>query len=191
MLYWSWLARIHWAARITSLVRAIPLSSITSSETMPAVGAAPVYVAFSPAARPATSVPCPKPSPGELFGRSLRLTSARTRLPKSARPASIPESTKAMVGPVPEMRGTVSFGGRCFAGTKLSGQSWSTPTAFCQIGSEPGAPFRPACRPGASSATGLFGVTTSPGTVARSSSALAWIEPTDASAIPNCVSAVP
>ena len=47
-----------------------------------------------------------------------------------------------------EMRGTVSFGGRCFAGRKLSGQSWSTPTAFCQIGSEPGAPFRPACPPG-------------------------------------------
>jgi len=42
MSYSSWWARIHCAAAITSLVRAMPWSSITSSETMPALGAAPV-----------------------------------------------------------------------------------------------------------------------------------------------------
>ena len=42
MLYLSLLARIHWAAAITSLVRATPLSSMTSSETIGACGVAPV-----------------------------------------------------------------------------------------------------------------------------------------------------
>ena len=42
MLYLSLLARIHWHAAITSLVRAMPLSSMTSSETIGACGVAPV-----------------------------------------------------------------------------------------------------------------------------------------------------
>jgi hypothetical protein len=42
MPYSSWWSKIHCAAAITSLVRAIPRSSMTSSETIPAVGAAPV-----------------------------------------------------------------------------------------------------------------------------------------------------
>ena len=42
MSYSSRLSTIHCAAAITSLVRAMPWSSMTSSETIPAVGAAPV-----------------------------------------------------------------------------------------------------------------------------------------------------
>ena len=126
--------RIHWAARMTSLVWAMPLSSITSSETIPAVGAAPVKSGEAPAATPATTVPCPKPSPGELLGRELRFTSASTRPAKSARPESIPESTKAIVGAGPVTRGPpehlwLQLGG--------AGQSWSAPTAWVQVSLEP------------------------------------------------------
>src|ERR671924_1177157 len=46
---------------------------------------------------PATKVPCPRPSPGELPGSVVRLTSATTRPPKSGRNASMPESTIAIV----------------------------------------------------------------------------------------------
>ena len=42
MLYLALLSRIHWQAAITSLVRATPSSSITSSEMMRACGVAPV-----------------------------------------------------------------------------------------------------------------------------------------------------
>ena len=41
MLYLSLFARIHCAAAITSLVRAVPVSSMTSSETMFELGEAP------------------------------------------------------------------------------------------------------------------------------------------------------
>jgi hypothetical protein len=49
---------------------------------------------------PATKVPCPRPSPLELFGRVVRLTSCFTRVPmsKSGRFLSMPESTIAIVG---------------------------------------------------------------------------------------------
>src|SRR2546423_15150856 len=50
---------------------------------------------------PATNVPWPRPSPGELLGSELRFTLASTRLPKSARPGSMPESTTAIVGTLP------------------------------------------------------------------------------------------
>jgi hypothetical protein len=76
----------------------MPWSSITSSETIPAVGDAPAWPGEEPAAIPATIVPCPRPSPGELPGRVVRFTSARTRLPKSFREASMPESTNAIAG---------------------------------------------------------------------------------------------
>src|SRR2546423_7625527 len=46
---------------------------------------------------PATNVPCPYPSPGEFGARVVRLTWPTTRLPKSDRPASMPESTIAIV----------------------------------------------------------------------------------------------
>ena len=41
MLYLSLFAKIHCAAAITSLVRAVPVSSMTSSETMFERGEAP------------------------------------------------------------------------------------------------------------------------------------------------------
>src|SRR5215510_1690866 len=48
---------------------------------------------------PATNVPCPRPSPGELFGSVDRFTCWITRPPKSATlDASTPESTIAIVG---------------------------------------------------------------------------------------------
>src|SRR6266576_2225087 len=75
-------------------------SSITSSETIFALGAPPAAPTADPAAIPATNVPCPRPSPGEFGVVLARFTWAATRLPqsKSARFASIPESTTAIVG---------------------------------------------------------------------------------------------
>ena len=95
--YFALFARIQSAAAMTSLVRAIPWSSITSSETIFAPGAAPVWPARSPAAIPATNVPWPRPSPGELPGSVVRLTSAAIRPANSGRVASMPESTTAIV----------------------------------------------------------------------------------------------
>src|SRR5207249_2558016 len=46
---------------------------------------------------PATNVPCPRPSPGELPGSVLRLTFATMRPANSGRLASMPESTTAIV----------------------------------------------------------------------------------------------
>ena len=46
----------------------------------------------------ATKVPCPRPSPGELWEQEQRFTWARIRPEKSLRPASIPESMIAIVG---------------------------------------------------------------------------------------------
>src|SRR5207249_842705 len=46
---------------------------------------------------PATKVPCPRPSPGELPGSVVRLTFAAMRPANSGRVASIPESTTAIV----------------------------------------------------------------------------------------------
>src|SRR5712692_2933675 len=97
MSYFDVLARIQCAAEMRSLVRALPLSSMTSSETIFALGAAPFLPANSPAAIPATKVPCPRPSPGELPGRVVRLTSATMRPANSGRDASMPESTIAIV----------------------------------------------------------------------------------------------
>jgi len=46
-------------------------------------------------------VPCPRPSPGELFGSVVRLTDWITLPPKSATlDVSTPESTTAIVGAV-------------------------------------------------------------------------------------------
>ena len=78
----------------------MPLSSMTSSETRFAAGAAPAYPGALPAAMPATNVPWPRPSPGE-FGWSCVITCSpitREPLSKSARFLSIPESTIAIVG---------------------------------------------------------------------------------------------
>jgi hypothetical protein len=83
---------------MTSRVIAIPLSSMTSSDTIFEAGAAPAYPSPEPAAIPATNVPWPRPSPAELPGSDVMLTCATTRPPKSARPASMPESTTAIVG---------------------------------------------------------------------------------------------
>ena len=49
---------------------------------------------------PATNVPCPRPSPGELGRVVVNTFSAMTRVPmsKSARFLSMPESTIAIVG---------------------------------------------------------------------------------------------
>ena len=125
-----WFLRIHWAAAITSLVRAMPWSSITSSETIPAVGAAPAWFGAEPAARPATSVPWPLPSPGELFSSEVMSSCASTRPPKSRRLESMPESTKAIAG--------VGSGLFVRVACRLArpGQSWSTPTAAGQSSPE-------------------------------------------------------
>ena len=95
--YCALLARIQSAAAMTSLVRAMPWSSMTSIETSFAVGAAPSLPASLPAAMPATNVPCPRPSPGELPGSVDRLTLATIRPANSGRVVSIPESTIAIV----------------------------------------------------------------------------------------------
>src|SRR6185436_3869978 len=90
---------------MTSLVTAMPLSSMTSIETIGAVGATPAYPSREPAARPATSVPCPRPSPLEFGSRLVMVTLATTRVLqpapvslKSARHACTPESTTAIAG---------------------------------------------------------------------------------------------
>ena len=96
---------------------------MTSTETRFACGVAPVYPSAPPAAMPATKVPWPRPSPAELFGSVDRLTLARTRLPKSARPVWIPESITAIVGAVGPATGAVLP--LQFADTPDSyGQSW-------------------------------------------------------------------
>ena len=95
--YFALLARIQSAAAMTSLVFAIPWSSITSSETIFAVGAAPPRPPMAPAAIPATNVPWPRPSPDELPGSEVRLTLAAMRPANSGRDASMPESTTAIV----------------------------------------------------------------------------------------------
>ena len=95
--YFDLFARIQSAAAMTSLVSAMPWSSMTSIETSFAVGAAPDFPGKLAAAIPATNVPCPRPSPGELPGSELRLTLATTRPANSGREASMPESTTAIV----------------------------------------------------------------------------------------------
>jgi hypothetical protein len=57
MLYRDLLTRIQSAAEMTSLVIAMPLSSMTSIETIGAMAAAPAYFEAEPAAMPATNVP--------------------------------------------------------------------------------------------------------------------------------------
>lgn len=98
MSYAFLFARIHSAAAMTSLVRAMPVSSMTSIETSFAASAAPAKPTAAPAATPATNVPWPRPSPGELLASELRLTSATMRPAKSSRSASMPESTIAIAG---------------------------------------------------------------------------------------------
>src|SRR5436309_16095602 len=88
----------------------------------------------APAAAPATTVPCPKRSPGELFGRERRLTSASTRPAKSGRTESIPESTNAIVGAGPVTRGPTEH---LWLQSGSAGQSWSAPTAWVQVSLEP------------------------------------------------------
>src|SRR2546423_9976827 len=99
MLYLLLFARIHWQAPMTSLVSALPLSSMTRIDTIGAFGAAPAYPVAEPAAIPATKVPWPRPSPIALGVSELRFTWVRTRVPKSARIESTPESTTAIAGP--------------------------------------------------------------------------------------------
>jgi hypothetical protein len=91
-------ANIQSAAAMTSLVIAMPLSSMTSIETIGAVGAAPAYPVLEPAAMPATKVPCPRPSPAEFGWRLVIVTCLTTRPPKSVRPAATPLSTIAIAG---------------------------------------------------------------------------------------------
>src|SRR6266511_4242423 len=100
MLYAFLFWRMNSAAAITSLVSATPESSITSIGRILALGAAAVRPKPEPAAIPATRVPWPRPSPGEFGVRLVNVTWGRTREPesKSARFASIPESTIAIVG---------------------------------------------------------------------------------------------
>src|SRR6476659_7669595 len=89
---------------------------------MPAVGAAPACLAAAPAARPATKVPWPRPSPAELPASEVMFTCARTRPAKSLLFASMPESTKAIDGVPAPLRPKL---GRL-------GQRRSTPTAEVQ-----------------------------------------------------------
>src|SRR5947208_16517716 len=67
---------------------------------MRAFGAAPAWCGADPAAMLATNVPWPRPSPEEFGVRFVSVTCGNTRAPpsKSARLASIPESTIAIVG---------------------------------------------------------------------------------------------
>ena len=95
--YFALLARIQSAAAMTSLVFAMPWSSITSRDTSFALGAAPLLPPMLAAAIPATKVPCPRPSPGEFPDSELRLTLATMRPANSGRVVSMPESTIAIV----------------------------------------------------------------------------------------------
>ena len=108
---------------MTSLTRPEPESSRTSSERTFARGSAPVNPLFPPAARPATSVPWPKPSPFALAEvpevKSICLV---RRGPKSLRPWT-PESTTAIVGY------TAPFGGRPHCGLTAPTQLWGLPYA--------------------------------------------------------------
>src|SRR6266545_4224169 len=83
---------------MTSLVCPDPASSSTSRDTSFALGAAPARPAALPAARLATRVPCPRPSPGELFDDWVRTTSSTIRPATSGVFGSMPESTIAIVG---------------------------------------------------------------------------------------------
>src|SRR5437764_140031 len=101
---------------------------MTSIGRIRAFGAAPACPGVEPAAMLATNVPWPRPSPGEFGVRLVRVTCGSTRPPpsKSARVASIPESTIAIV-PV--------------AGPGLAGvpQSFATPDSYGHISFEYGA----------------------------------------------------
>jgi hypothetical protein len=120
---------------------------MTSSITMSEFGDAPELPGALPAAMPATKVPWPRPSPGELGRSVVMFTFATTRAPlsKSGRLASMPESTIAIVG---------AFGA-AFQGVLHRGR---TPEAVGQTCSEDGS---------ADSRTGESGVTVRPGILAR------------------------
>src|SRR6266542_688164 len=83
---------------MTSLVSPWPLSFNTSSETSFEVGDAPPQFPLMPAARPATNVPWPRPSPAAFGVSEVSDTSLTTRPPKNELPASMPESTRAIAG---------------------------------------------------------------------------------------------
>src|SRR5438046_3289251 len=70
---------------------------MSSGETILAPGAAPFFPCRPDAAMPATKVPWPRPSPGELPGSVVRFTFAAMRPANSGRVASMPESTIAIV----------------------------------------------------------------------------------------------
>src|SRR3954452_14455227 len=84
---------------MTSLVSAIPWSSITSSEMIFPFGAAPTCGTALPAAREATKVPCPRPSPAEFSVRPVMvICGIFSWVATSGRDVSTPESTIAIAG---------------------------------------------------------------------------------------------
>src|SRR5919106_2173887 len=83
---------------MTSLITALPLSSTTSSETRFDVGDAPAKPPINPAARPATNVPWPYPSPLEFGPAETNDAWWTRRLPVKVCAGSTPESTIAIAG---------------------------------------------------------------------------------------------
>src|SRR2546429_4536312 len=83
---------------MTSLVIALPWSFITSRETIFEVGEEPPQLLIMPAARPATKVPCPRPSPFAFGVSDVSVTCFTTRPPNIGLAASTPESTIAIAG---------------------------------------------------------------------------------------------
>src|SRR5919197_2876530 len=92
---------------------------MTRIDTIGAAGAAPASPGAEPAAIPATNVPWPRPSPFAVGVSELRFTCVRTRVPKSARVVSTPESTIAIAGP-------------CAVEGTVEGQSDAAPDSYGQ-----------------------------------------------------------
>src|SRR2546425_12363647 len=83
---------------MTSLVIALPWSFITSRETIFEVGEDPPQLPIIPAARPATNVPWPRPSPFAFGVSDVSESCLTTRPPNIGLAASTPESTIAIAG---------------------------------------------------------------------------------------------
>ena len=130
MLYVFLFRRIQSHAAMTSATVAVPSSFITSSETSFALGATPAIPSAAPAAIPATNVPCPNPSPGESAPELAKFACAITRPPKSARFASIPESTIAIVGARRLKAWFVQSTGACVTHAHFCGFDCGRPTAL-------------------------------------------------------------
>ena len=108
MLYVARFASTHCSPRRTVETFELPVLSITRTSTMFACGAIPAYsppdAVPSPAARPATCVPCPPGSPSgvvETVGDAAVKSMAATIRPARSGCDATPLSTTAMPTPLP------------------------------------------------------------------------------------------